>query len=300
MKMKLLLFLLLLLVPSVRLLMQEIPDCMCPPMHILETGHQVNIDSAIVIDTCGIWYPSASCDSAYWNNIRSEYQFEAQKRLYSRAYWEILFLVDVIPIPASHPDSVIIVDWTSIDTTFTELREAFEQLEEKFDDFYLKKLYPSSGDGKSSRRFRLYFTNYVNLKQIEKHFEYIPDILISFGRDIPVPNIIDYDVITNINYCTISPNPASEYIEITVGENSRRQTGDGRQEWDIQIYNVYGEQMTNLTPTPYTPLIPLERGMERGARIDISSFPDGVYFLKLSESSELSESYQVRKFVLIK
>ncbi|MFH1050228.1 MAG: two-component regulator propeller domain-containing protein [bacterium] len=83
------------------------------------------------------------------------------------------------------------------------------------------------------------------------------------------------------------PNPASEYIEIKLLESSKLS-----ESYQIQIYNVYGECLTNLYPTPYTHLIPLERGMERGVRIDVSGFPDGVYFVRIGN--------EMKKFVVLR
>ncbi len=99
----------------------------------------------------------------------------------------------------------------------------------------------------------------------------------------------DYDKILNIDdYSSfnefynkkleISPNPASEYIEINLGTNSRQQTyfdglsmTDGRQEWNIQIYNVYGECVLSVGVNGRSPVL----------RIDVSGFPDGMYFVRV-------------------
>jgi len=83
-----------------------------------------------------------------------------------------------------------------------------------------------------------------------------------------------------VNQIILSPNPASDYIEITVGANGR----SPQQDEQIQIYDVYGEQM------------PIGAGYEPALtetlRIYISSFPDGIYFLRIGD--------EVREFVVIK
>ncbi len=81
----------------------------------------------------------------------------------------------------------------------------------------------------------------------------------------------------------ISPNPASEYIEIlplasSVRGNwndkspSVRGTKGGGSE--IQIFNYMGELVKNLSPA-------LSKG--EGVRIDISQLPTGVYFIKIGD-----------------
>jgi hypothetical protein len=65
---------LVLLVPNGNLFLQEIPECMCPPLSYPTTGQLINGDSSLVIDTCSIFYPSQNCDSVFWNNINSEYE----------------------------------------------------------------------------------------------------------------------------------------------------------------------------------------------------------------------------------
>ena len=76
----------------------------------------------------------------------------------------------------------------------------------------------------------------------------------------------------------ISPNPASEYIEITVGANGRSPLHD------IRIYNNLGECFSNLTPT-------LSES-ERAIRIDVSGLPNGIYFLRIGN--------EVQKFVVLR
>ncbi len=72
----------------------------------------------------------------------------------------------------------------------------------------------------------------------------------------------------------LSPNPAADYIEISVGAQGTVS--------DIRIFNVFGETVKNPTQT-------LPEG--EGLRIDVSGLPSGVYFLRVGE--------KVRKFLKI-
>ncbi|MFH1051931.1 MAG: T9SS type A sorting domain-containing protein [bacterium] len=73
----------------------------------------------------------------------------------------------------------------------------------------------------------------------------------------------------------ISPNPASEYIEIKLSKSFELS-----ESYSIEIFNVYSEQMT-VGIQNFEPL-----------RIDISGFPVGIYFLRIGD--------EIQKFVVIK
>ncbi|MFH1050452.1 MAG: T9SS type A sorting domain-containing protein [bacterium] len=107
-------------------------------------------------------------------------------------------------------------------------------------------------------------------------------VIILEGEGIDTSTSVHDEHITT-NKFTISPNPASEYIEIKLSESSELS-----ESYPIQIFNLYGEKMTIVVQN------------FESLRIDISSFPVGMYFVKISESSELSGSYRIQKFVVIK
>jgi len=80
--------------------------------------------------------------------------------------------------------------------------------------------------------------------------------------------------IDELNDISISPNRASDYIEITnLGEHTGSPLGD------IKIYNSLGECV----------LTPLAFGEGPGVRLDISPLPPGVYFVRIG--------YENRKFI---
>ncbi|MFH1049822.1 MAG: T9SS type A sorting domain-containing protein [bacterium] len=74
----------------------------------------------------------------------------------------------------------------------------------------------------------------------------------------------------------IFPNPASDYIEISVG--GRQQTADGRKK--IQIFDVYGKR------------IPVGAIHELPLRIDVSDVPSGLYFMRFEDV--------IQKFVVMR
>jgi hypothetical protein len=79
------------------------------------------------------------------------------------------------------------------------------------------------------------------------------------------------------NDITISPNPATDYIEINVGNRHAYSL-----QKDLKIYNSLGECVMHLTPA-------LSEG--EGARIDVSGLVSGVYFVR--------DGDRVSKFVKI-
>ncbi len=149
-------------------------------------------------------------------------------------------------------------------------------------------------------------TTYVLTSELESETKYYWWIIAQASKWADSKKVLAYffttkvisdvgDISVNDSF-TVFPNPASEYIEINIGADSRwqsfdklRMTEDGREEWDIQIYNVLGECVSNLTNALVnTPLTPLERGI----RIDVSRLAVGMYFVRIGN--------EFQKFVVIK
>jgi hypothetical protein len=72
------------------------------------------------------------------------------------------------------------------------------------------------------------------------------------------------------NFDIISPNPASDFIEISVGANGRSPL-----QIEIRIYDVFGQRV-NLTPTLFI--------LDEGVRIDVSGLAPGMYFVRVGEN----------------
>ncbi|TAL67371.1 MAG: hypothetical protein EPN82_15495 [Bacteroidetes bacterium] len=109
---------------------QEIDTCWCPPLSYPRTGQLVNQDSAIVFDTCGIRYPSANCDSAFWDNTGWRYYPEAKGKVYARKYWDVIFGVPAIVLDSIRGDSLLYVTHNAIDSiNYPNIKNGFKQLE---------------------------------------------------------------------------------------------------------------------------------------------------------------------------
>jgi len=288
-KFKILLLLLLLLAPANKLLMQEIPDCMCPPLSYPKTGQLINGDSSLVFDTCGVWYPSTDCDSAFWNNINSTYGDTTMSRVYAKKYWDVKFDVPAILLDSVRGDSLLFVTQNAIDSiNYPNLKYGFNQLEIKYGTYRLRKVAPHLTTGKGSQYFNLYFDNYAPMGEVWYTLDTMEHVYCEFKGWPPITQN-DVSDLTSKNDLIISPNPASEYIEIDLGAKLS-ESWELSESYQIQIFDVFGRQMYNFVGAH----------CNEPLRIDIPNFPDGVYFLKLSGSSELSESYQIQKFVVIK
>jgi hypothetical protein len=71
----------------------------------------------------------------------------------------------------------------------------------------------------------------------------------------------------SLNNVKIFPNPTSDYITIQI------QQSDG---YNVQIFNTLGIEIKNLIPVLYT--------NNEGERIDVSSLPAGVYYIKIGDN----------------
>jgi len=110
--------------------------------------------------------------------------------------------------------------------------------------------------------------------------------------NISEANLISVEENMITNEIIISPNPASDFIEISFPSINRRINPTVNESFDIKIYNTLGVCISHLTPTlSYTPLTPLERGKEREIRIDVSFLPAGVYFLAFSDEIKMLVKY---------
>jgi hypothetical protein len=87
-----------------------------------------------------------------------------------------------------------------------------------------------------------------------------------YNRD---PNNVK-DNQSELNGFSLSPNPASDFIEISVGANGRSPLQS-----DVRIFNVFGQAMS--TPVCFADT-PASGGQ---VRIDVSGLAPGMYFVRI-------------------
>jgi hypothetical protein len=96
--------------------------------------------------------------------------------------------------------------------------------------------------------------------------------------------------INNSSSVDIYPNPASDYIEISIPDIDN-QTLKGVVENGVQIFNTLGIEVAQTPPSViYNSISNDEKTTQTGAsellKIDISHLPAGVYFIKIGDKVE--------------
>jgi hypothetical protein len=164
--------------------------------------------------------------------------------------------------------------------------------------FSIEKMQFKEGD---TANFRIlsnqYYPRFLNpLQSISNQFQYSPKsmkddsatvIIIYSGLESPITfKLFGYGVITDIretvnNNLIISPNPASDYIEITVPADilseAKSRNGVETSVAHPRIFDLLGMEITtpHLTPT-------LSEG-EGVVRLDVSHLSPGVYFVRVGD-----------------
>jgi len=95
----------------------------------------------------------------------------------------------------------------------------------------------------------------------------------------------DFNPQNEISYLAISPNPVKDFLEITFGANGCSPLQD------IVVYNVFGVKVLSTSPQPSTflerefppRLTSSATPQEGNFRINVSTLPPGVYFVRVGE-----------------
>ncbi len=95
----------------------------------------------------------------------------------------------------------------------------------------------------------------------------------------PIPTSVEENYISESNF-TISPNPASDYIEITISNKGLQPFANSE---EIAIYDVLGNVVWKSNSVA---LQTTHRVVSTTERIDISHLPSGVYFVRIGERVE--------------
>jgi hypothetical protein len=203
---------------------------------------------------------------------------------YARHTFELIFHKNFFSPKLIPKDSA--VTWDLISDEYPYIKQKFEELEIIFGKYYWLR-HPESNDASHIRipQFYLYFDEYVEIDSI-KNFIYtiLPDSIFLWHLNTPVYHFPGVEELLSDDIISISPNPASEYIEINF-ERCPASAGCRTSEI-IQIYNVLGECVKR--PIPET-LYPKPKGhtpnpsQEGNVRVDISDLPVGVYFVRISD-----------------
>jgi hypothetical protein len=124
----------------------------------------------------------------------------------------------------------------------------------------------------------VFFENYWNDGSPAEQERYFDNLIISTERiGCELTSSIENTGI--INVITISPNPASDYIEIQVKPSEGLEPSEG---YNVQIFNILGIEVGQSSLIVITG----QTGASDLLKIDISNLNAGVYFIKIGDRVE--------------
>jgi len=244
-KEKVLLLFLLLLAPSGRLFLQEIPDS-CLKFYWEPTIGFQNPDS-VKIDTC--------IDSPTYNHI------------FAKEFFTVQFEYNVLPrVDSTYGDSIVEYRWYDIDTNYNETRNGFSELEKKFGTFYFREIYRYEPDTTENekRQLRIRFDEYVDVDTVVGFIKTIPlltDVLYILRAGVLVD--IKSEKLNSNNEYSIYPQPANDILHIHAKTQSQTTI--------IDIINMIGQIVFTK-----------KYQSENLINLNISYLNPGVYILKIN------------------
>lgn len=204
---------------------EDLDPCWIIPCLDTEYMQEINPDT-LAIDTCGFYVESGGYyfNSYDWcEEIRSQknalvLQFGTQKRYYSKRGWSLEFEVMAIKLPWAPEDSILECNWDAIDTAYPEIRKGFQNIENQYGSFKLRKRYPAdtSSNTAVSQRFHLHFENWVNSVEINNILFNIPNLVSGIYLFDCVTGVTDDQ--TSENIFEVYPNPSEDKIIIKFNE----------------------------------------------------------------------------------
>jgi hypothetical protein len=231
---------------------EDLDPCWIIPCLDTEYMQGINPDT-LAIDTCGFYVESGGYyfNSHDWcEEIRSQknalvLQFITQKRYYSKRGWHLRFEVMAIKLPWAPEDSILECNWNAIDTAYPEIRQGFQELEEKYGNLILRKSDPCdttySYYSYKSQIFTVHFQNWLNTVEVAEALNNIPKSVGGFSGyfDVTTSFIIENEGKSNSLF-EVYPNPSENKITIKINEINNNNNS-------INIYSLDGKlQITQL------------------------------------------------------
>ncbi|OGU39421.1 MAG: hypothetical protein A2X61_11730 [Ignavibacteria bacterium GWB2_35_12] len=215
-----------------------------------------------------VLYDTCLCKVKPWLPPYCEY-------MYAKQWFGIDLPNGALNIPQAPRDSIILRNWRDIDSSFTDMRAGFENLENVFGNFVFKKVYPDIIDTEkiASRYFNLRFDNYVKIDSASYLLHQIPDIKTEgyLGRYDFIKSVNDSndDKLNNFN---IIPNPCNDYIQIHLDE--RFINNDNIQIITLQGILIFNEKISELN-------------VKGDITLNTSKFSNGIYFINYENIIQL-------------
>jgi hypothetical protein len=191
-------------------------------------------------------------------------------RKFARGSFFILFSQTIATLPWAKEDTIIEFSWTTIDTSFPNIRSAFQQLETEFGALLLRKAHPSDtvvNEG-GNTTYYLRFSEQVRIDSIESRLVAIQLVEEAFYKSRAgglVGAVLEIQQMSNKPFRIIS----TEHSLIVTSNNHYT---DGR------IVSVLGNDVQTFSFERTT-------DNQEQAIIDIYTLPNGIYFVVCGGSS---------------
>ena len=157
--------------------------------------------------------------------------------------------------------------WRDIDSQYISIKNSFQALENKFGIFSIRREYENSKDSieLASCVFILDFSNYLLVDSVLYYLRNIDSVMGAYLQNEPLYSSVENEYIKNS--FIISPNPASDFIEIEIPPL----------EWGLGgvsaiIYNIFGQIVLSVGAI-----------LELPSRVDVSTLVPGLYFVRLGD-----------------
>jgi len=203
------------------------------------------------------------------------------KVLFAYKWYYVILPVGALNVPVAPRDSLVYRNWTNIDTNFTELRNGFQLVENKFSPFIMRKQYPDNMDSSSlgSRSFYIKFEKYFNIDSVVHYLKLIDGLYhASYSMEaVQYASNIDDKKSDNQNNIKIFPNPADGIIDIDITNNK----------YGSQTIEIYNGNINIVYKYSY---IKLSENII--IKLDLSFLPNGIFFLK--------NGSKIKKFIISK
>ena len=249
----------------------------------------IQIAKAQIIDTCWTMYfpnepangyfnpDSVLYDSCYCKD-RINYGCDS---VYAKQWFEIIFNnKDPFGFPQFPEDTIIETTWQELDSSYVDLRNMFQGLENIYGQFILRKRYPEIIDSNSlgSRGYLIKFQNYVHIIKVLNYF-HDSQQLNDYGyrnRCIWIRDDVNENQ-DSLNNFTLEPNPCNNYLKISF-------TSDNNNNIILKIIDLLGNVYYQTKNSQFN---------NKTLNINTETFPVGIYICII----EIGKNRIIKKFI---
>jgi len=173
-----------------------------------------------------------------------------------------------LDVPQFKRDTIIERNWSDISSSFTSLKEDFEDLENNYGYFILRKLYPDDVDPSSSKIWLLKLDRYANIDSLEAFLWNFNDFIIPEKPYYLPKYFLDnpQSIQSENNYTSFElfPQPVNNFLCVKFLDNTIVKN------LVIQIYNPLGNIILKKE---------INKNNDR-IFIDTKDLPSGIYFIR--------------------